>query len=117
MRRPRRRSRALAPLDVSRVRTVALARRPSLVAAASLGRPVRAGLTVRRLVGGLPDILAAHDLRIAVERIVGAVRRGRPVVLGMGAHPIKVGLGPVIVDLIEREIGRASCRERVYVLV
>src|SRR5437667_89028 len=87
---------------MSRVRTVPLARRPSLVAAASLGRPVGAGMTVRRLVARLPDILAARDLRGAVERIAGALRRGRPVVLGMGAHPIKVGLGPVIVDLIER---------------
>ena len=102
MRRPRRRSRALVPLDVSRVRTVPLARRQSLVAAPSMGRPVRAGMTVRGLVARLPDILAARDLRGAVERIARALRRGRPVVLGMGAHPIKVGLGPVIVDLIER---------------
>src|SRR5207244_3980106 len=90
------------PLDVSRVRTVPLARRQSLVAAPSMGRPVRAGMTVRGLVARLPDILAARDLRGAVERIARALRRGRPVVLGMGAHPIKVGLGPVIVDLIER---------------
>ncbi|HUE29976.1 MAG TPA: hypothetical protein VMR79_03835 [Verrucomicrobiae bacterium] len=102
MRRPRRRRRALVPLDVARVRTVPLARRPSLVAAPSLGRPVRGGMTVRGLVSRLPDILAARDLRAAVERIAGALRRDRPVVLGMGAHPIKVGLGPVIVDLIER---------------
>jgi deoxyhypusine synthase len=69
---------------------------------AALGRPVRRGLTVRALVDGMPDILAARDLRTAVERIAGAIRRGRPVVLGMGAHPIKVGLGPLIVDLIAR---------------
>src|SRR5207247_2504308 len=60
------------------------------------------GMTVRGLVARLPDILAARDLRGAVERIAGALRRDRLVVLGMGAHPIKVGLGPAIVDLIER---------------
>jgi len=87
---------------MSRVRTVPLARRQSLVAAPSLGRPVQAGMTVRGLVARLPDILAASDLRGAVERIAGALRRDRVVVLGMGAHPIKVGLGPTIVDLIER---------------
>ena len=87
---------------MSRVRTVPLARRPSLVAAPSLGRPVQAGMTVRGLVARLPDILAARDLRSAVERIARALRRDRLVVLGMGAHPIKVGLGPTIVDLIER---------------
>src|SRR2546426_8716008 len=87
---------------MSRGRTVPLAGRQSLVAAPSLGRPVRAGMTVRGLIARLPDILAARDLRGAVERLTRALRRGRPVVLGMGAHPIKVGLGPVIVDLIER---------------
>jgi deoxyhypusine synthase len=63
---------------------------------------VRAGLTVRELVARLPDILAARDLRLAADRIARAVRRRRPVVLGMGAHAIKVGLGPMIADLIER---------------
>lgn len=97
--RPRR---AIRPIDPARVRTVPLARRPSKVLAAALGRPVRAGLSVRALLGGLPDILAAHDLREAADRIARAVRGGRPVVLGMGAHPIKVGLGPLVVDLVAR---------------
>jgi len=91
-----------APIDLRRVRTVALDRRPSKVAARALGRPVRRGLTVRALLDGLPDILAAHDLRAAAAAIARAIRRGRPVVLGMGAHPIKVGLGPLIADLIRR---------------
>jgi hypothetical protein len=102
-RRARRTRQSFPPLDLSRVRTVPLDRRPSLVRAAALGRPVRAGLKVRQLVDGLPDILAARDFRTAVERIARAIRRGRPVVLGMGAHPLKVGLGPLIVDLMKRE--------------
>jgi deoxyhypusine synthase len=84
------------------VRTVPLARRASKLRAAAVGRPVRAGLSVRALLDGLPDVLAARDLRTAAAAIAGALRRGRPVVLGMGAHAIKVGLGPLIVDLIER---------------
>jgi len=84
------------------VHTVPLGRRRSLVVSAALGRPIRARLTMRSFLDGLPGILAARDLRTAAERIAGALRRGRPVVLGMGAHPIKVGLGPLIVDLIER---------------
>ena len=90
------------PIDPTRVRTVPLARRPSKVAAASLGTPVRAGLSVRRFLDGLPDILAARDLRDAAGRVAAAIRARRPVVLGMGAHAIKVGLGPAIVDLVER---------------
>ena len=102
MSRPRRRARPLAALDLARVRTVPLARRPSRVVADALGRPVRADLRVRDLVDGLPDILAARDFRTVVARITAALRRKRPVVLGMGAHVIKVGLSPLIVDLIAR---------------
>jgi hypothetical protein len=84
------------------VHTVPLGGRRSLVVSTALGRPVRPRLTMRAFLDGLPDILAAHDLRTAAARIARAVRRGRPVVLGMGAHPIKVGLGPLIADLIAR---------------
>jgi hypothetical protein len=102
VRRRARTARALVPIDPSRVRTIPLGRRASKVDAASLGRPVRAGLRVRAFLQGLPDILGARDLREAADRIARAIRRGRPVVLGMGAHPLKVGLGPLIVDLIQR---------------
>jgi len=98
----RRARRAPAPIDPVRVRTVPLAKRPSKVMVAALGKPVRKGLSVRALVNGLPDILAARDFRDAADRIARAIRRGRPVVLGMGAHAIKVGLGPLIVDLMRR---------------
>jgi hypothetical protein len=84
------------------VHTVPLGGRRSLVVSTALGRPVRPRLTVRSFLDGLPDILAARDLRTAAARIAAAVRRRRPVVLGMGAHPIKVGLGPLIVDLVAR---------------
>ena len=102
MRRSGRPRPALVPLDLARVRTVPLRRRPSTVRTAALGKPVRARLTIRAFLARLPDILAARDLRAAAAAIARALRRGRPVVLGMGAHPIKVGLGPLIIDLIER---------------
>ena len=73
---------------------------------ALLGRPVHRGLTLRSFLDRLPDTLAARDLRSAAAAIARALRRGRPIVLGMGAHPLKVGLGPLIIDLVER--GRLS---------
>jgi len=57
---------------------------------------------VRDFLNSLPHILAAVDLREIAQRIVAAIRAQRPVVLGMGAHPLKVGLSPLIVDLLER---------------
>jgi hypothetical protein len=102
VKRRARKARAIAALDPSRARTVPLRLRASKVQASAVGRAVRRGLTVRRFLDGLPDVLAGRDLREASVRIARALRRGRPVVLGMGAHPIKVGLSRLIVDLIER---------------
>jgi len=102
MRPPTRPGRAPRPLDPARARTVPLGRRPSKVALAAACRPVRRGMSVRQLLSGMPDILAGRELREAAARIAQALRRGRPVVLGMGAHPLKVGLGPLLVDLIRR---------------
>ncbi len=102
MSRAARPPRAPRPIDPKRLRTIALGRRRSKVAQAALGSPVRAGMSVRALMRALPDLLAAHDLREVAARIARAIRRRCPVVLGMGAHPIKVGLNPLIVDLIRR---------------
>jgi len=90
------------PIDLSRVRTIPLGKRPSKVKRSSLGEPARAGRSVRRFLDGLPDFLGASDLKDAAARIATAIRKGRPVLLGMGAHPIKVGLSPMIADLIAR---------------
>jgi deoxyhypusine synthase len=92
------------PIDLRRVRTYPLRRRKSKVAAAALARPPRAGLRVAELLSALPDVLAARDLRAIAQTIASRHRRGRMVVLGMGAHPIKVGLSPLIIDLMQRGI-------------
>ena len=82
--------------------TYPLTQRKSQVAASALGVPWRIGGSVRDFLNSLPRILAAADLREISQRIVAAVRAQRPVVLGMGAHPLKVGLSPLIIDLLER---------------
>jgi len=95
---------APAPLDLSQVRRSHLAARKHLVAEAALGRPLKPGLSLGRFLAGLPDILAAREMRAAVLAIAAARRARRDVVLGMGAHPIKVGLSPLIIDLMERGV-------------
>jgi deoxyhypusine synthase len=50
----------------------------------------------------IPQILAGRDIKALADAWASAVSCGRSVVLGMGAHPIKVGLSRLIVDLVER---------------
>ena len=90
------------PIDLTRAVTYPLTQRKSQVAASALGVPWRIGGSIRDFLNSLPRLLAAADLREVTQRIVAAVRAQRPVVLGMGAHPLKVGLSPLIIDLLER---------------
>jgi deoxyhypusine synthase len=91
-----------APLDMAQVRTYPLRRRRSLVATTLLATPPRPGMRLADFLRGLPEILAARDLRAVAQEIAARHRAGKRIVLGMGAHPIKVGLSPVIIDLMER---------------
>jgi len=55
-------------------------------------------------LGCLPDILAAKDFKEIVSAIAKAHNGGKVVVMAMGAHVIKVGLNPVVVDLMGRGV-------------
>ncbi len=95
-------SRPPRPIDRSKVRTTPARRRPSKVQLRDEARPHRAGGTFADFLDGLPDILGASELRAAVDAWARASERGRTVLFGFGAHLIKVGLAPVVVDLLER---------------
>lgn len=44
-----------------------------------------------------------QDVRAVAEAVVAARRAGKPVILFTGAHLIKNGLGPLLLDLVERD--------------
>ncbi len=92
------------PLDFSQIRTYPVAERANKVALEAFARPHEAGLSFRDFLDRLPAFLAVNDLRKVVSAIAEAVRNGRPVVLMMGAHSIKVGLNPVLIDAMRRGI-------------
>jgi len=97
-------SRSVPPIDVSRLKTYPLKSRRSKINVSDFSVPWRRGGSLAKFLSGLPDILAVQTLRTLAQAIARARRRGRPVILGMGAHPTKVGLNPIIVDLMKREI-------------
>ncbi|MGA7877945.1 MAG: hypothetical protein WCA08_19970 [Desulfoferrobacter sp.] len=92
------------PILFDDLQTTSLKDRPSKVNLKDFAKPWEPGQTLTHFVQGLPNILAADLLRKAVEAIAAAVRKKRTILLGMGAHPIKVGLNPVLVDAMERGI-------------
>jgi len=95
------------PLPLNGVKTYSLRERESKVRLSDFGEPWRQGGDMRMWLRSLPRILAADTLRRIAERLVQATRSGKMVILAMGAHGIKVGLNPVILDLIERGVIQA----------
>jgi len=95
---------ASQPLSLKRVRTYSIKKRKSLVNVRDFARPVPPGVSFKEFFRSLPDFLAVKDFKEAVQRILRAKRNGKPVILGMGAHPIKVGLNPLVVHLMEKGI-------------
>ncbi|MCB9889599.1 MAG: hypothetical protein H6836_08465 [Planctomycetes bacterium] len=50
----------------------------------------------------LPDIYGGKNLKRVVELIVAARAQGREVGVSLGAHVLKVGLSPLLIDLMRR---------------
>jgi hypothetical protein len=91
-------------IDTSRIRTYSIHGRESKVRTGDFSKPHKKGASFRDFVSALPNILAAGHFKDVVAAVVQARKDKRPVMLGMGAHAIKVGLNPVIIDLMERGV-------------
>jgi hypothetical protein len=94
------------PIDLGGVRSYPLAGRSSKVRFDDFGQPWVPGGGMNQWLRFLPNILAAKDFRNVVASIVNAVRGDKIILLAMGAHVIKVGLNPLIIDLMERGVIR-----------
>ena len=95
-------SRSPKDIDRNQVRTVSARSRTSRVQLVDEAKPYRVGSSFADFMAGLPGILGASELRSAIDAWAKAWHEDRTVIWGMGAHVIKVGLAPLIVDLLER---------------
>ena len=101
---PTRRPALIAPINVSDLKTYPLKKRYSKVLVSDFATPWKRGGSFKTFCDGLPGILAVKSLRAVTRAIVKAHRKHRPVIIGIGAHVIKVGLAPIITNLMERGI-------------
>jgi len=88
--------------DLSDVRTYPLKSRKNKARVEDFARPLAPDASLGAFVESLPNVLAAADFK-AVVRALGAARAtDAGIVWGLGAHVIKTGLGPVLIDLMEQ---------------
>jgi len=88
--------------DLSDVRTYPLASRPSKARREDFARPWTPASGMAGFLDSLPNMLAAADFKAVVAAMRAAREADRGVVWGFGAHLLKVGLGPIVIDLMAR---------------
>ena len=88
--------------DLGAVKTYPLASRKSKANVADFAAPYQKGSGVTGLLASFPSFLAASDFKAIVDAMRAARRRGAAIIWGIGAHVVKTGLSPILIDLMER---------------
>lgn len=94
----------ITPVDLSQVSTYPLAQRKNKVRVADFAKVCEPNGTVGDFLDSLPPILAGQDFPAVVQAVLTAFQTGKPVLWGMGAHVIKCGLSPWIIELMQRGV-------------
>lgn len=91
-------------LDLAQVKTYKLAQRKSKVEIQDFARPYTPGSSLSDFLSTLPEILAAQDFKAVISAVVQTYRQDKMSIAGLGAHVFKVGLNPILIDLMERGV-------------
>lgn len=100
-------SHSYKPIDLSKLKTYSARRREHKTTLQRSAKLPGEGASAAELIHSWPDELGAASLRNVVRAIVDAALNHRPVVAAFGAHVLKVGCGPILVDLIQRGVIKA----------
>lgn len=94
-------------LDLSKIRTYSIKERKSKVSIEAFSRPVKTNSSLEGLFLSFPDILAGETLKKVLGAVSKAYSEKKDIIWAMGAHVIKCGLNPILIDLIECGIIKA----------
>jgi hypothetical protein len=90
----------IQPVALGGVQTYPIAARRSKVSVREFARPAGKNPSLKKFLESLPGILAGNDLRDVLAAIYRAKARKRALLWGVGGHVIKVGLGPLLIELM-----------------
>ena len=94
-------------IDLTRIKTIKLDSRKCKVSIRDFAKIARKGASFRDFYGSLPQILASQNLKALVDAAVTSYKKKKMVIFMMGAHVIKCGLSPLVIDLMKRGLVRA----------
>jgi len=90
------------PINLSKLKTYPLASRKSKVSVEDFATPWNRGMDFTAFLDSLPAILAAGDIKAVIGAVVAASKANKTIAMGIGGHVIKVGLNPILIDLMQR---------------
>lgn len=91
-------------ININKIKTYSVKTRKSKIRQEDFAQaPVRK-MSFLSFYNSLPNILKAKDIRAVVSAVVGARKKKKAVIFMAGAHVIKCGLGPVVIELIKKRI-------------
>jgi len=89
-------------IDLNKVKTYSIQSRKSKTQIGSFGKPIQPDSDIYGFLDNLPRYLKAEDLRSLINAILKAKLKKKPIIFMLGAHPIKCGLSPILIDLMEK---------------
>ena len=95
------------PVDLSRLNRYALELRKSIVDVGQFAETVEPDSSIEEFLSSLPSVLAADGLRRLARAVADAAKKDKTILLMSGAHLLKCGLTPILLDLAERGAVRA----------
>jgi len=96
-------------INIKKVKTYSVRKRYSKVEIGDFAKPAVRGSSFLRFYGSLPKILKAKDLQALVAAVVSAHKKKKAVILMSGAHVIKCGLNPILIELLKKRIITCIC--------
>ncbi len=94
-------------VDLTKIKTIPLNIRKCKVSINDFAKPTKKASSFKAFYDALPNILASRNIRALVDAVVDAHKKKRMIIFMMGAHVIKCGLSPLIIDLIKRKVVKA----------
>lgn len=95
------------PIDLRKLRTHSIRSRRNLVNLSQFAQLIPPNRSFKAFINSLPDLLAGKAFKKLIKAITQAYRQKRMVACALGAHVVKCGLAPIIIDLMERGIIKA----------
>jgi hypothetical protein len=92
------------PIDLSGIKTVSLKKRPSKVDKSDFAKTLKKPVSFKEFWRSMPEIFAGKNIKKLVNLILKARKKGKPVICCFGAHVLKCGLAPLLIDLAERGV-------------